>query len=95
VGHEKERGMIRFFLLQNRHGKTRLAKYYTPVADDEKRRLEHEVSRLVLHRDPKFTNFVEVRMEKRPTGVLRWRERGKTEGKVTGWLTRTVVTSTR
>lgn len=51
--------MIRFFLLQNRHGKTRLAKYYTAVADDEKRRLEHEVSRLVLNRDPKYTNFVE------------------------------------
>lgn len=63
--------MIRFFLLQNRHGKTRLAKYYTAVADDEKRRLEYEVSRLVLNRDPKYTNFVEVRMEKKCNEVKR------------------------
>lgn len=63
--------MIRFFLLQNRHGKTRLAKYYTAVADDEKRRLEHEVSRLVLNRDPKYTNFVEVRMETKSKEVQR------------------------
>lgn len=52
--------MIRFLLLQNRAGKTRLAKYYVPVADSEKRRLEYDVHRLIVTRDPKHTNFAEV-----------------------------------
>ncbi len=52
--------MIRFFLLQNRAGKTRLAKYYTPLGDDDKKRTEDEVYRLIANRDVKFTNFLEV-----------------------------------
>lgn len=52
--------MIRFILLQNRAGKTRLAKYYVPLDDTEKRNLEYEVHRLIAGRDAKFTNFVEV-----------------------------------
>ncbi|KAJ0025192.1 hypothetical protein Pint_09383 [Pistacia integerrima] len=52
--------MIRFILLQNRQGKTRLAKYYVPLEDSEKHKVEYEVHRLVVNRDPKFTNFVEV-----------------------------------
>lgn len=52
--------MIRFILLQNRAGKTRLAKYYAPVPDSEKRKLEYEIHRLVVNRDPKHTNLVEV-----------------------------------
>ncbi|KAL4187588.1 hypothetical protein AMTRI_Chr09g19770 [Amborella trichopoda] len=44
--------MIRFILLQNRQGKTRLAKYYVP--------LEELRSTKLNTRDPKFTNFVEV-----------------------------------
>ncbi|XP_058223329.1 uncharacterized protein LOC131333033 isoform X2 [Rhododendron vialii] len=51
--------MIRFILLQNRQGKTRLAKYYIPLEDSEKHKVEFEVHRLVVSRDPKFTNFVE------------------------------------
>lgn len=87
---------IRFILLQNRQGKTRLAKYYVPLEDSEKHKVEYEVRtvlfslrslpnsffvlfflflscnlvilqvflaqvhRLVVNRDPKFTNFVEV-----------------------------------
>ncbi len=35
---------IRFILLQNRQGKTRLAKYYIPLEDSEKHKLEFEVS---------------------------------------------------
>ncbi|CAM5999830.1 unnamed protein product, partial [Sphagnum balticum] len=55
---------IRFILLQNRQGKTRLAKYYIPLEDSEKHKLEFEVHRLVVNRDPKFTNFVEFRTHK-------------------------------
>ncbi|KAG8051210.1 hypothetical protein GUJ93_ZPchr0009g874 [Zizania palustris] len=56
--------MIRFILLQNRQGKTRLGKYYVPLEDSEKHKVEYEVHRLVVNRDPKFTNFVEFRTHK-------------------------------
>ncbi|KAG9443016.1 hypothetical protein H6P81_018870 [Aristolochia fimbriata] len=56
--------MIRFILLQNRQGKTRLAKYYVPFEESEKHKVEYEVHRLVVNRDPKFTNFVEFRTHK-------------------------------
>ena len=56
--------MIRFLLLQNRQGKTRTAKYYVPMDDDEKHQLEREVHRVVVNRDPKHTNFVEYRAYK-------------------------------
>ena len=51
--------MIRFILLQNRQGRTRLAKYYVPFTDAEKHKIEHEVHRVVSNRDQKFTNFVD------------------------------------
>ena len=53
--------MIRFILLQNRQGRTRLAKYYVSYSDTEKHKIEHETHRIVAQRDQKFTNFVEVR----------------------------------
>nr|CCA16056.1 conserved unknown protein putative [Albugo laibachii Nc14] len=57
--------MIRFFLLQNRQGKTRLSKWYVPAPDDqEKFRLENEIHRLVVSRDAKHTNFIEFRSYK-------------------------------
>ncbi|KAF3504816.1 hypothetical protein F2Q69_00041444 [Brassica cretica] len=43
----------------NRQGKTRLAKYYVPLEESEKHKVEYEVHRLVVNRDSKFTNFVE------------------------------------
>ena len=52
---------VRFFLLQNRQGKTRLSKWYVAAEDSDKRKIESEVHRLVTSRDAKFTNFVEVR----------------------------------
>mmetsp|Transcript_31725 Transcript_31725/g.38867 ORF Transcript_31725/g.38867 Transcript_31725/m.38867 type:complete len:152 (+) Transcript_31725:100-555(+) len=60
--------MIRFFLLQNRQGKTRLSKWYVPPpttqnsntsGEVEKARIESEVHRLVTSRDKKYTNFIE------------------------------------
>ena len=51
---------VRFFLLQNRQGKTRLSKWYVAAEDSDKRKIESEVHRLVTTRDAKFTNFVEV-----------------------------------
>ncbi|KAL0644557.1 hypothetical protein Bca4012_042847 [Brassica carinata] len=56
--------LIRFILLQNRQGKTRLAKYYVPLEESEKHKVEYEVHRLVVNRDSKFTNFVEFRTHK-------------------------------
>ena len=52
---------VRFFLLQNRQGKTRLSKWYVAIEESDKRKIESEVHRLITSRDSKFTNFVEYR----------------------------------
>lgn len=57
--------MIRFILVQNRQGKTRLSKWYVPMEDEEKVRIRGEVHRLVATRDQKYqSNFVEFRTSK-------------------------------
>ena len=53
--------MIRFILLQNRQGKTRLSKWYVPFNAAEKNKIESEIHRAVVSRDPRFTNFLEYR----------------------------------
>ncbi|KAG9393794.1 Adaptor Protein Complex 2 subunit sigma (AP2S1) [Carpediemonas membranifera] len=53
--------MIRFFLIQNRQGRTRLSKWYIPYEEDEQHKVEAEVHSLVTTRSPRFTNFVEYR----------------------------------
>jgi Clathrin adaptor complex small chain len=52
--------MIRWFLLQNRAGRTRLAKYYVPLDDSRKRKTEYEVFRALNGRESKWSNIVEV-----------------------------------
>nr|XP_031861530.1 AP-2 complex subunit sigma [Kwoniella shandongensis]KAA5528602.1 AP-2 complex subunit sigma [Kwoniella shandongensis] len=62
---EVDKLMIKFILVQNRQGKTRLSKWYHPYDDDEKVRLRGEVHRLIAPRDQKYqSNFVEFRNDK-------------------------------
>jgi len=53
--------MIHFFLMQNRQGKTRMAKYYSPFEVDERHQLEKEVHKIVTTRDKRFSNIIEFR----------------------------------
>ncbi|MDI1487479.1 MAG: AP-2 complex subunit sigma [Ramalina farinacea] len=54
--------VLSFILIQNRQGKTRLAKWYAPYSDEDKVRLKGEVHRLIAPRDQKHqSNFVEFR----------------------------------
>ncbi len=48
-------------LIQNRQGKTRLSKWYSPFADQEKFKLLSEVHRLLQTRERQMTNFIEWR----------------------------------
>lgn len=54
---------IHYILVQNRQGKTRLAKWYSSFNDSEKIRLLSDVYRTMSARQSKFANFVEVRSE--------------------------------
>ena len=51
--------MIRFMLVQNRQGKTRLSRWYVNFSEAEKQRLQLDIHRLVISRDSRFTNFIE------------------------------------
>jgi AP-2 complex subunit sigma-1 len=53
--------MIRFFLLQNKQGKTRLSKWYATAPEDSERiKMEADIHRVVALRVRGNTNFVEV-----------------------------------
>ena len=51
---------IRFILLQNRQGKTRLSRWYVPYDDDDRKKIETETHRTIVARDNKMTSFLEV-----------------------------------
>mmetsp|Transcript_26833 Transcript_26833/g.25693 ORF Transcript_26833/g.25693 Transcript_26833/m.25693 type:complete len:144 (-) Transcript_26833:173-604(-) len=54
--------MIRFFLLQNKQGKTRLSKWYATAPEDSERiKMEADIHRVVALRVRGNTNFVEYR----------------------------------
>jgi len=53
--------MIHFALLISRQGKTRLKKFFTPVAEKEALNTIKDVKNLVLSRPPKLCNFLEWR----------------------------------
>jgi hypothetical protein len=53
--------MIRFLLLQNKQGKTRVSRWYVPVEFQEKLKVEAEVHRIIVARNAKFTNFIEFK----------------------------------
>ncbi|KAK0911907.1 AP-2 complex subunit sigma [Friedmanniomyces endolithicus] len=48
--------VLSFILIQNRQGKTRLAKWYAPYNDEEKIKLKGEIHRLVAPRDQKHVD---------------------------------------
>ena len=51
---------IRFILLQNRQGKTRLSRWYVSYNEDERKKIEVETHRTIVGRDNKMTSFLEV-----------------------------------
>ena len=54
---------IRFFLLQNKQGKTRLTKWYISPPDEADRlKMESDIHRVIMLRDKKHTNFIEVKL---------------------------------
>ncbi|RZC66650.1 hypothetical protein C5167_010345 [Papaver somniferum] len=59
--------MIRFILLQNRQGKTRLAKYYVPLEESEKHKVEYETSHGIIYKrllSLKLPRFLQFRTNK-------------------------------
>jgi len=55
---------VKFFLLINRQGKVRLAKWYELYEQQDKNRIIRDVSNLVLNRKGKTCNFLDWRTDK-------------------------------
>ncbi|KAH3759031.1 Clathrin assembly protein AP19 [Pelomyxa schiedti] len=52
---------IKFFLMLNRQGKTRLSKWYVPYQQKERERIIKELAVQVTHRSSSMCNFIEWR----------------------------------
>lgn len=58
------KNMIRFFLLQNKQGNTRLSKWYATAPEDTERiKMEADIHRTIAKRAKGNTNFVEVPLD--------------------------------
>lgn len=53
--------MMHFFLLMNKQGKVRLAKWFSTYQQKERTRVTKEVANLVLPRDAQLCNFIDWR----------------------------------
>ena len=51
---------IRFLVLQNKQGRTRLSKWYTNERDSERVEVEREIYRTIIMRDNRQTNIIEM-----------------------------------
>ncbi|KAM7413622.1 hypothetical protein PAMA_020824 [Pampus argenteus] len=53
--------MMRFLLLFSRQGKPRLQKWFTPITDQEKKKVLRDIMMIVLSRPPRSCNFFQWR----------------------------------
>lgn len=52
---------IKFIILQNKQGRTRLSKWFFNINDEDKMKIEKEIFRTIILRDIKQTNIIEYR----------------------------------
>lgn len=52
---------IKFVILQNKQGRTRLSKWYIPLDDEDKIKIQSEIYRTIILRDIKQSNIIEYR----------------------------------
>jgi hypothetical protein len=52
---------VKFVILQNKQGRTRLSKWYIPLPDEEKIKIQNEVYRTIILRDIKESSIIEVK----------------------------------
>ena len=52
---------MKFVILQNKHGRTRLSKWYITINEDEKIKIQNEVYRTIILRDIKESSIIEYK----------------------------------
>lgn len=62
---------IRFILAMNIQGKVRMSRWYVNYEEQEKKKLCTELHRLLVTRGSKYTNFIEVRITKPKSALLK------------------------